>query len=89
MGVDVTKPVPPPPAQSDSEVGLDMSTEPDPELYSEALAMLAEVPSGLLRNIDGENVRCLSFDGDLSTEDGDRNPTFRVADSSQEFLSSE
>jgi len=89
IGVDVTKPLPLPPAHSDSKVGLDMSTEAELELYSEVLTMLAEVPSGLLRNIDGENVRCLSFDGDFPTEDGDRNPTFRVADSSQEFLCSE
>ena len=48
--------------------------------------MLAEVLSGLLRNIDGENVGCFNFDGDFSTEDGDRNPTLRVGDSSLECL---
>ena len=74
---------------SGSEFGLDMIREPEAELCSEVLRMLAEVLSGLLRNIDGENVSCFNFDGDFSTEDGDRNPTLRVGDSSLECLRSE
>ena len=90
MGVEVTKPLPLMPLpDSGSELGLDMIREPEAELCSEVLRMLAEVLSGLLRNIDGENVSCFNFDGDFSTEDGDRNPTLRVGDSSLECLRSE
>ena len=91
MGVEVTKPLPlmPLPPDSGSEFGLDMIREFETELCSELLRMLAEVLSGLLRNIDGEKVSCFNFDGDFSTEDGDRNPTLRVADSSPECLRSE
>ena len=92
MGVEVTKPLPlmPLPLDSGSEFGLVMIREFEAEQCSEVLKMLTEVLSGLLRNIDGEKVSfCFNFDGDFSTEDGDRNPTLRVADSSPECLRSE
>ena len=91
MGVEVTKPLPlmPLPLDSGSEFGLDMIREFEAEQCSEVLRMLTEVLSGLLRNIDGEKVSCFNFDGDFSTEDGDRNPTLRVVDSSPGCLRSE